>query len=277
MFNEFNKASSYYFRIFVILTSLIVSSFLTGSITLISSKNTLRRSFAKKLLIFSLVIAAVTYITYFLILVDIPEEIDFKTDSDYNFTLFGTNTFVEIKEPEDIVIKKIKSMTDKGSDVLKFSNGISRKDKENQKATPADVLVYSQFFYYWWKSIKLRKELSDESDNFSKTYDLNEEDYSWKEELVKFDFRTSNSSDKVRIKKQLQGVNDLLGKKNLYLTDVNENNIRIDHRGNIKIIDGEILTKRELNLFKFLRQPTVGIKNESMKNIYFNNKSQIHL
>lgn len=273
MFNEFVRSSSYYYRIFVILISFIVFSFLVGFFTLIGSKNILRRSFAKKLLVFSVFLLVVTYITYFLVLVDMPEEIDFKPEREYNFTLSGSNTNVEISSEEKEVTKKLKSLLESG--FLNNTKKFTKRDTEKIKVAPIDIVMYSFPFYYYWKTIKLRSDFSSDIPHFSKTYDLSENDYSWKEELVKFSFGESSNMDNKKIMKQFKEIDDFLKKKKMYLTDVHENNVRVTENGDIKIIDGELLSKRELLFFQLLNMRG-NKKSENMDNIYFTDGTQIY-
>ena len=274
MFNEFVRSSSYYYRIFVILISFIVFSFLVGFFTLIGSKNILRRSFAKKLLVFSVFVLAVTYITYFLILVDIPEEIDFKPESEYNFTLAGANTNVEINSEKGEVTKKLRSLLE-SSFYLDDTKKFTKRDTDKIKVTPIDIVIYSFPFYYYWKTVKLRSDFSSDIPHFSKTYDLSENDYSWKEELVKFSFGESSNIDNKKMKKQFKEIDEFLKKKKIYLTDIHENNVRINENGDIKIIDGELLSKRELLFFQLLNMRG-NKKSKNMDNIYFTDETQIY-
>ena len=212
----------------------------------------------------------------FLILVDIPDEINFKPSREYNFKAQGSNTDVEIREEEGIVIKKKKPITDRECDIMNLTNSFCVKDEGLQKSTVVDIVFYTQIFYYLWKSVKLRKELSSVSPYFSKTYDLSEEDYSWKEELVKFSYSEIENINKEKIKKQLIEIDKLLQEKKIYLTDMSYSNLRITESGDIKIIDGELLTLKELNFFKFLKIPAVGKNNKNMRNIYFNSDNDLY-
>ena len=102
-----------------------------------------------------------------------------------------------------------------------------------------------------WKSLKRIHEgpLKD-CKYFPKIYYMNDNKRYYIQEYIKNELNKETCP--INFKEQLQDLNSILNKNNLFLDDVHSLNWRVSSDGILKIIDCEVYTKTEKNIQQFL-------------------------
>ena len=241
----------YYLWILTTIAIIVTILFISGSYLTVKNKLYSKRpnTIGYSLLILSLVIVLTSYIVFFQIETKVPEKLNLKSEKDSSLTEVQ-NCNINIDKENGFVEKKLKPIIletgEKYRKTYTFLHDISKftKKTNKNKVTLIDLFLYSLVLNYHWESIKIRENLYKESPFFSRIYDVEDKDYYWKEDYVPYEIGELKNIDKEKIKRQILQLDLFLSKKNLYLSDVHEDNVRIDKLGNIKIIDGEIFSNK---------------------------------
>lgn len=283
MASVLSKNGFYYLAIISTLAFITLIFFLTGSYYTVKNKiyNKTSNRLGYILLISSFVVIFGTYIIFFQLDNDVPEELNLNTVEDSDL-IEANHCNMKIDKENETVVKKLKPIIIKSGDNYKknydFLLSISNftKNNKNGKVALIDIFLYSIILNYHWESIKFRENLSEESPFFTKTYEVDQNNFSWKEDYIPYSLDGYEKLDKEKIKRQLLQLDLYLKKKGLYLSDVHKDNIRIDKTGNIKVIDGEIFTENSFKYLKNLRVVnTLEKKLPMMERLYTNKTSMI--
>lgn len=177
------------------------------------------RNLSFKLIVTPLLVLAIISIIVFVIPFGFDIE-DLKSKEPLpEYSINSANIQYKILEEDNKIIKKL------------------RLRSENNNNTLYNKIYLYSIFYLNWRSMKIRKKLCEECEYFVKPEKINHSRYEWQEELISYIGTDYEIKDKEKFYRQLEEINDLLIKKNLYLGDVNMGNIGFNKEGDIRIFD----------------------------------------
>ena len=277
MGSKFKDHSNKHLFVLITVAIVIVVLFLMGVFFIIKN----RMKFKGYILLFSsLSIAGITYFVFCKTLYDVPQEINIKSNKDKQLTQKSNHCSVKIDTNKKIVEKKLKPIScnseedpEEALDVVNSLPTLFSKKNNEGKVTLLQMFLFSFISSYYWEGVRIREKLSQESPYFAKTYDLDDSDCSWKEEYIPLTLYEFKNLNKSSIKRQLLELDNFLMKKSLYYTDCHVDNIRLDDKGTIKIIDGEIFTNKEFKIINSVKAGATKKKLKIFNRLYSNSRN----
>lgn len=263
----------YFWNNFIYLSAMFIFIFilfLFGIALYVKNK-----SLGLKILSLSLFLLTSAYLYLCVIQFPVPKNLNISSDKDNNYTTKGT--WCRLKFENDKVFKKwYPVITEKeNKNYLEYYHGFLKPfvRLDNNNKLPLLVSLYwTACMAYQWRSIKRREHLSKKCKYLAKIENVDHKDCSWSEEYVKNSLPGYNNLDKIKFQNQMKELDNFLKKNDYYIVDLHHNNLMITEKGDIKIIDGEVVTKKELDtyciFYKYFRgYSMIPIKN--MERLYW--------